>query len=156
MAVDLPSLPIELVLNIVSCEAGSSRQKLCEALRFTCKELNNKVIRYYGHNHYKRIQIPLSKAGFNSFLRISEGPLAPHVRSLTFDCRKTNTDVDAWCFTSTCNENIMKCFKSDRYISTVGPALSKLPNLDRIHFGASYYDILVDDIRVFCSELGGA
>jgi len=159
MAVDLPSLPIELILNIVYREAGRNRQKLCEALRLTCRELNNKVLRYYGYTYYSRIKVWLSETGLNSLLRMSQGPLGSHIRSVTFDCSNAHLDQNAgipWDFASTFDENIMNCFKSNRYAAIVGPALSRLPNLNELLIRTTYYSLYVEDIHEFCSEIRGA
>lgn len=159
MAVNLASLPIELVLQILCCEKnGRPRRLLCEALRLTCHELDRKTVRYYGYTHYKRIKVSLSEAGLNSLLRISQGPLASPIRSVTFDCSTAHLSQDAgipWESRSTLDANIINCFKSDRYAAIVGPALSKLPSLDKLLVRASYYSLYVDDTHEFCSEIRG-
>ena len=157
MAANLLSLPVELILQILCCEkSGRPRRLLCEALRLTCQDLNNKVVRYYGHNHYKRIKVALSETGLSSLPRISQGPLASHIRSVTFDCSKPYHYKDAnipWDYVLTLDENFTKCFKSGRYIAIVGPALSRLPNLNELLVRTTYYSLYIDDIPGFCSDI---
>ena len=159
MAFNLLSLPVELILQILCCEKSRRpRRLLCEALRLSCRELDCKTVRYYGYTHYKRIKVPLSEAGINSLLRISQGPLASHIRSVTFDCSNAHFYQNAgisWDYASTFDENIMNCLKSNRYVAIVGPALSQLPNLNELLIRATYYSPYVDNIHEFSSEIRG-
>ena len=138
MVVNLPTLPIELILNILNCieTEGQHRFRLCEALRLTCQELNTKVMRYFGTNHYKRIQVPLSEIGLDRLLRISEGPLAHHVKSVTVQCGAAHQFQVARLrpgFDTPFDENISKWLQSGGCAEILGPALSNLPNLSGFH-----------------------
>jgi hypothetical protein len=86
MTCDLPGLPIELLLQIVRCEdADRTRRYLCETLRLTCKELDSKIVRYFGSKHYRLIKVPHTEPGLTRLLCISQGQLADHVKSVTID-----------------------------------------------------------------------
>jgi hypothetical protein len=87
MAADLPGLPVELIHQILECDTWyRSRRYICEALRLTCKELNAKILRYYGSEYYKTMNVPLTETGLTRILNISAGQLAYHVESLVIDC----------------------------------------------------------------------
>jgi hypothetical protein len=69
MAADLSSLPIEIVQQILRCDDWApSRRYVCEVLRLTCKELNAKILRYYGREYYKKIHVPLTESRSNAYL----------------------------------------------------------------------------------------
>ncbi|KAI4605438.1 hypothetical protein J4E83_010636 [Alternaria metachromatica] len=138
MTVNLPTLPIELILNIVNCmeREGQRRFRLCEALRLTCQELNSKVMRYFGINHYKRLQVPLSEIGLDRLLRISKGPLAHHVKSVTVQCGAAHQFRIARLrpgFDSPFDEKTINWLQSGGCAEILGPALSNLPNLSGFH-----------------------
>jgi len=149
MAANLPSLPIELLLSIICCaETRSSSRKLCEALRLTCKQLDSKIMRYFGNNHYKRIKLPFSKTGLNRLLRISRGPLAHHIESVTIQCGTVHPFRDV-CIqkdpNSLLDENISNWLKDGDCAEILASALSKVPNLSGFHIRETGYNFRVDE-----------
>jgi hypothetical protein len=87
MALDLPSLPTELVLEIIRCNGGYFHRCLsCTTLRLACKELHGKIVRHFGTTYFKQIWVDLGEVGLNRLLRISQGKLAYHVESVTVNC----------------------------------------------------------------------
>lgn len=147
MAAKLPSLPIELLLNIVCyAETRSSSRKLCEALRLTCKELDRKIVRYFGNTHYKRIKLSFSETGLNRLLRMSRGPLAHHVESLTIQCGTVHPFRDV-CIqkdpNSLLDENISNWLKDGDCADILRSALSNLPNLSGFHIRETGYNFRV-------------
>ena len=149
MAANLSSLPIELLLNIVCyAETRSSSRKLCEALRLTCKQLDGKIVRYFGITHYKRIKLSFSETGLNRLLRISKGPLAHHVESLTIQCGTVHPFRDV-CIqkdpNSLLDENISNWLEDGECAEILASALSKLPNLGGFHIRETGYNFRVDE-----------
>jgi hypothetical protein len=105
MAADLSSLPIEIVQQILRCDDWApSRRYVCEVLRLTCKELNAKILRYYGREYCKKIHVPLTESGLTRILEVSAGQLGYHVRSLVIDCdsilskQEVNCSTRSWDF----------------------------------------------------------
>jgi len=149
MATNLPSLPIELLLSIICCaETRSSRRKLCEALRLTCKQLDSKIMRYFGNNYYKRIKLPFSETGLNRLLRISRGPLAHHIESVTIQCGTVHPFRDV-CIQkdpdSLLDENISSWLKDGDCAEILASALSNLPNLGGFHIRETGYNFKADE-----------
>ncbi len=86
---DLPMEILNLIVESVPIESSwagrRKRRDMCFLLRLTCKEINAKLLRYYGVNLYKRIKVSLIPDNLTVLNRLSQGPLAHHIESLTFD-----------------------------------------------------------------------
>ena len=86
MAPALPNLPAELLLKIIDCEESLNEQKhLFTTLRATCREINAKVVYFFGSKYFRKVRVKLNEAGILRLQAISKGPFSCHVHGISID-----------------------------------------------------------------------
>jgi len=86
MPPSLPGLPAELLLKIIETEALPEEQKRqFSRLRATCREINAKVVYFFGSKYFKKLKVKLNETGLLRLQAISRGPLRIHVHNMRID-----------------------------------------------------------------------
>jgi hypothetical protein len=159
MAATLDGLPAELLYMIG--DSGShwkSPQASYEKLRLVCKTIDQKIGRHYGQRWCKDTCVQLDQAGLVRIQAMSRGQIAFHVQTLTISCRtlltwtynnessdSSGTEKDSWLENGyrisadgtvnhyAFNETTFQLLADGTCADTLGSALLRLPNLERVY-----------------------
>jgi hypothetical protein len=97
MAPSLPELPAELLLKIIESEVepekhpdldfvsfkpSEMQKRMYIALRSTCREINAKVVYFFGSKYFKNVRVQLNEVGMEKLQAISHSPFRAHVCGL--------------------------------------------------------------------------
>lgn len=100
MALSPPELPSELPPNIVECVANQKQEVLLAKLRATCREINAKLLYFFGLDYFKNVVIKLDGPGLSRLEAISKGAFSGYVYATTVDVhtlfKSTAVDDDWW------------------------------------------------------------
>lgn len=125
-------------------------------MRLTCKELDAKLLRFYGTECCRQVKVVLSESGLQGLLSLSQSSVALHIQSLAIDCdllleqqqpRATSSessgcddvssdsqmDEDEWNSNRTTNQSIIDLVKYGTCATLLVPALGNLSNLQELH-----------------------
>jgi hypothetical protein len=159
MTVTLDGTPAELLYMIG--DSGShwnSPQASYEKLRLICKTIDQKIVRHYGQRWCKDTCVQLDQASLVRIQAMSRGQIAFHVQMLTISCRtlltwtynnessdSSDTENDSWFENGyrmrvdgivhhyAFNETTFQLLADGICVDTLGSALLRLPNLERVY-----------------------
>ena len=85
MALSLPDLPAELLLEIVGSLTPSERRKTMEQLRATHPQIDEKIVYHYATEYHKSVTLHLDRTTLTRFESVVSGYLGVHIKSLFVD-----------------------------------------------------------------------
>ena len=83
MAPSLPDLPAEVLFLIMQSYGKSWERTLTEKLRSTCKQLNEKLVFFYGSTYFTSIDVNMNGDDLTTLHSLARGNLGMHVQSLS-------------------------------------------------------------------------
>jgi hypothetical protein len=85
MALSLPNLPAELLLEIADSLEPSQRRKTMEQLRATHPQIDEKIVHAYVLKYHKSVDLYLERAKLTSFQSIAASYLGANIESLSIN-----------------------------------------------------------------------
>jgi hypothetical protein len=83
MALSLPDLPAELLLEIVDSLEPSQRRKTMEQLRATHPQIDEKIVHAYALKYHRSVTLHLNRTSLTRFEKIATGYLGANIESVS-------------------------------------------------------------------------